>query len=109
VIAEVGLPACRRRPSISTTVRAEPRPRRLTVAVPLEPLDSWSPGGEGLRQGVDQVFDPRHALRLDVGAPIEVTGATLVRFGVGIRVPVTTISGDFAAGGRFGRGSLGGG
>ncbi len=34
----VGLPACRRRPSISTTVRTAPRPRRLTVAVPCEPL-----------------------------------------------------------------------
>src|SRR5258707_15361189 len=39
VIDEVGLPPIRRRPSISTRVRAEPRPRRLTVAGPLEAVE----------------------------------------------------------------------
>ena len=39
----IGSPGCRRLPSISTRVRAMPRPRRLTVAVPVAPLDSIAP------------------------------------------------------------------
>ena len=42
-IAAVGLPACSRLPSIRTTVRFDPNPRRLTVAVPLEPLETLEP------------------------------------------------------------------
>src|SRR3954468_10427400 len=92
-MAEVGLPACRRRPSISTRVRAEPRPRRLTVAVPLEALETFEPwaandcGRELIRSSTRLT-----PWALMSAAETEVTGATLVRFGVGIRVPVTTIS-----------------
>src|SRR5258708_30415919 len=92
-IDEVGLPPISRRPSISTRVRAEPRPRRLTVAVPLEPLETLEPcaakdcGRELIRSSIR--LTPRALMSAEV---TEVTGATLVRFGVGIRVPVTTIS-----------------
>ncbi len=65
--AEVMPPYGMRRPSTSTSVRGEPRPRRLTVAVPVAPLrDAGVLRGEGLRQLVDQVFDSRHALHGDV-------------------------------------------
>ena len=42
-IDEVGLPAIRRLPSISTSVRFGPRPRRLAVAVPSEALETLEP------------------------------------------------------------------
>ena len=92
-IDEVGLPPISRRPSISTRVRDEPRPRRLTVAVPLEPLETLEPWaakacGRLLTRSSIRVT-PWALMSAEV---TEVTGATLVRFGVGMRVPVTTIS-----------------
>src|SRR5437879_5341763 len=68
-------------------------PRRLTVAVPSEPLDTFEPCaakdcGRLLSRSSTRVT-PWALMAAEV---TEVTGATLVRFGVGIRVPVTTIS-----------------
>ncbi len=54
----VGSPGCRRRPLISTRVRFAPRPRRLTVAVPVAPFDTFEPcaakacGSELIRSSV---------------------------------------------------------
>src|SRR3954470_12134230 len=92
-IDEVGLPPIRRRPSISTRVRLGPRPRRFTVAVPSEALETLEPcaakdcGRELIRSSTRLT-----PWALMSAAVTLVTGATLVRFGVGIRVPVTTIS-----------------
>ena len=58
VAAAVGSPGCRRLPLISTSVRAVPRPRRLTVAVPVAPLVTFEPcaakacGSELIRSSV---------------------------------------------------------
>ena len=93
VADEAGLPDWRRLPSISTRVRVEPRPRRLTVAVPFEPLETlepWAAKACGRLFTRSSTRDTPCALMS--AAETEVTGATLVRFGVGIRVPVTTIS-----------------
>src|SRR4051812_1849778 len=90
---ELGLPGCSRLPSISTRVREAPRPRRFTVAMPLEPLETLEPCDAN---DCGRLFI-RSSMRvtpwaLMSAAVTEVTGATLVRLGVGIRVPVTTIS-----------------
>src|SRR3569833_1764311 len=90
---DVGLPAMRRLPSISTRVRLGPRPRRLTVAVPSEALETLEPWaakdcGRLLIRSSTRVT-PWALMSAEV---TEVTGVMLVRFGVGMRVPVTTIS-----------------
>src|SRR3569833_2864256 len=92
-MADVGLPGCTRLPSIRTRVRLAPRPRRFTVAVPLELLETVEPWAA---KDCGRLFS-RSSTRATPWALMsaevtEVTGATLVRFGVGMRVPVTTIS-----------------
>src|SRR3954469_22804089 len=82
-----------RRPLIRTSVRREPRPRRLTVAVPVEPFEMFEPcdandcGSELMRSSV-RVVPCNFTSWLDS----TVTGLAEVRFGCGMRVPVMTMS-----------------
>ena len=88
-----GSPDIRRRLSTSTRVRDEPRPRRLTVAAPVEPLeieDPWPAKTCGRELVMSSIRVTPCALMSAL--PIVVTGAIEVRFGEGMRVPVTTIS-----------------
>ncbi len=92
---KVGSPGPRRRPSISTRVRASPRPRRLTLAVPVAPLEmlELSPAntcGSWFSRSAVWVVPVSFTSWL----PTTVIGLVLVRFGVGIREPVTTSSLD---------------
>src|SRR5947209_224835 len=88
----VGSPGTRRRPLISTRVRFAPRLRRLSVAVPLDPLETlpdWEAaacGSELMRSSARVVPERRTSWLLTT-----VTGLTAVRFGCGMREPVTTI------------------
>ena len=62
-----GSPGCRRRPLISTRVRSEPRPRRLTVGGAGRAVgDVRTLRRERLRQRVDQILGAGRALKLDV-------------------------------------------
>src|SRR4051812_2879275 len=91
--AELGSPGTSRRPLISTRVRFEPRLRRLSVAVPVEPLErfpAWLAVTWGrllIRSSVRVVPEMRISWLLTT-----VTGLTEVRLGCGIREPVTTIA-----------------
>src|SRR3989344_1389166 len=88
-----GVPGIRRRPSIRTWVRVAPRPRRLTVAVPVEPLDRAAPWAAKACGRLLIMSSPRVTpVALISAALTAVTGLTLSRFGDGIRVPVTTTS-----------------
>src|SRR6185295_8477542 len=88
-----GSPGCRRRPLTSTRVRCEPRPRRLTEAVPVEPLEMFDPcaakdcGSELIRSSVRVVPWSLMSWLLST-----VTGLAEVRFGCGMREPVMTMS-----------------
>src|SRR3954451_9303066 len=88
-----GSPGCRRRPLTSTRVRCDPRPRRFTDAVPVEPFDTFEPcaandcGSELIRSSV-RVVPWSFTSWLDS----TVTGLAEVRFGCGMRVPVMTMS-----------------
>ena len=56
-----------RRPSTSTSVRGEPRPRRLTVAVPVAPFETLAfCAAKACGSWLIEVFDSRHALHRDV-------------------------------------------
>src|SRR6185312_5612316 len=88
-----GSPGIRRRLSISTRVREEPRPRRSTVAVPVAPLEGiepWPANTCGSELVMSSIRVTPWALMSAL--PTVVTGAIEVRFGEGMRVPVTTIS-----------------
>src|SRR5258706_3214222 len=88
-----GSPGIRRRLAISTRVRDEPRPRRSTVAVPEEPLEiiePWPAKTCGRELVMSSIRVTPWALMSAL--PTVVTGAMDVRFGEGMRVPVTTIS-----------------
>src|SRR5262252_9442719 len=88
-----GSPGWRRRPLIRTRVRCEPRPRRLTEAVPVEPLEMFDPcaandcGSELIKSSVRVV-----PWSLMSWLDSTVTGLAEVRFGCGIREPVMTMS-----------------
>src|SRR5437773_2670883 len=88
-----GSPGCRRRQLTRTRVRCEPRPRRLTVAVPVAPLETLEPcaandcGSELIKSSVRVV-----PWSLISWLDSTVTGLADVRFGCGMRVPVMTMS-----------------
>jgi hypothetical protein len=89
----VGSPGIRRRLFTSTSVRCEPRLRRLTLAVPVEPFERLPPKsakacGRLLIRSSTRVTPSI----LTCSAPTAVTGLTLVRLGCGMREPVTTTS-----------------
>src|SRR6185437_2906283 len=89
----LGSPGIRRRLSISTRVRDEPRPRRSTVAVPVEAfeiIEPWPANTCGRELVMSSMRVTPWALMSAL--PTVVTGAMEVRFGDGIRVPVTTTS-----------------
>ncbi len=96
---KVGSPGPRRRPSISTRVRCEPRPRRLTLAVPVAPFEML----ELIPANTCGSWFSRSAVWV---VPVSLTssllttwtGLELVRFGCGMREPVTTISPTVAPG-----------
>jgi len=82
-----------RRPSISTSVREEPRLRRLTVAVPEAPFDTvefWAANACGncvIRSST------RVTPATSMSSPVTwVTGLVVSRLICGMREPVTTIA-----------------
>src|SRR5262245_13040027 len=83
----------RRLPSSSTMLRTEPRPRRSTNDEPplplltAEPIDGTTPGSS--RRTSSATFDCLSSIASDV---VTLTGVDCSRFGLRIRVPVTTIS-----------------
>ena len=88
-----GLPGISRRPLIRTSVRLAFRPRRSTVAVPVEPFEIVEPWaaiacGSWLMMSSTRIL-PVAAMS---SAAIAVTGLMLVMFGVLMREPVTTTS-----------------
>src|SRR5579859_5766516 len=93
VVDAFGSPGITRRLSISTRVRLGPRPRRSTVAAPVAALEidePWPANTCGRELVMSSMRVTPWALMSAL--PIVVTGAIEVRFGDGIRVPVTTIS-----------------
>src|SRR5205814_4250991 len=78
---------------ISTSVRTGPRPRRLTVAVPVEQFEMFEHceaeacGSELMRSSVRVV-----PCSLISWLDSTVTGLAEVKFGCGMRVPVMTMS-----------------
>ena len=92
-LVEFGSPGISRRLSISTRVRDDPRPRRLTEATPVAPLvieEPWPANTCGRLFMMSSIRVTPCALMS--AFPTVVTGATEVRLGDGMRVPVTTIS-----------------
>src|SRR3954462_10765284 len=91
--AELGSPGTGRGPCISTTVRFEPRLRRLIVAVPVEPLERLpdceaKACGSALTISSARVAPERRtSWLLTTGG-----GLTGVRFGCGMREPVMTMA-----------------
>ena len=88
-----GSPGIRRLPSISTRVRPHPRPRKSTVAVPDAPLEMFDPWpakacGNWLITSSTRTTPASWIW----SEPSTLTGLTLVRFGSGMREPVTTNS-----------------
>src|SRR5215470_14085838 len=86
-------PATNRRPFNNTSVRAEPRPRRLTRVEPLPPLLNWvlmalpCSGSACRKSPIDTLPEADTCSRL-----MTVTGAGVVRSLRRMREPVTTIS-----------------
>src|SRR5215475_14388802 len=97
---KVGLPAGKRLPSISTSVRDGPRLRRLAADVPVAPFDRllpWSAKADGnwFRMS-DVLVRPVHLMSWEV---ITSTGLTLSSVSDGSREPVTSIRSIFCTGG----------
>ena len=85
-------------PSISTSVRCEPKPRRLIVEVPVEPFARLLPCsgdacGNWLRMSDVDVL-PVYLMSCEL---MTLTGLSLVSVGEGMREPVTSIFSIFWA------------
>ena len=90
---ENGLPKGRRLPSISTSVRCEPKPRRLRVDVPLAPFATSAVCATNTFGRMLTTSSTRATPRLLISsAPICTSGTDEVTFDLVKRVPVTTTS-----------------
>ena len=92
-LAEVGSPGPRRKPLTSTRVRLAFKPRRLTVAVPVDPFDTMLPWSANTCGSWFSTSSTRVTPVAWMSAAVtKVTGAIEVWLGTAMRDPVTTTS-----------------